>query len=191
MRKHLKILSAHIEWGTASMFIGLGSLVLALGVNRLPWWADCTAGLFVFILAIFAARGAYTQKSIDRIAQYDRDFKALKDERKKAATFLLKRGGKETDQDDVLDFFDSPLGNLTDRGYLDEKLVYDFFFEWIRGYWSACKGYVEAQGDRTKWSGFAVLYETVIGIHKRQPGSDKKELLTGDELREFLEWELE
>jgi hypothetical protein len=103
----------------------------------------------------------------------------------------LGRGGKKTDVDDVLDFFDSPLGNLTDRGYLDEKLVYDFFFEWIRGYWSACKEYIECQPDRTKWNSFSVLYEAAIEIHKREPGSDKKTLLTGDDLREFLEWELE
>jgi hypothetical protein len=91
----------------------------------------------------------------------------------------------------VFDFFDSPLGNLTGRGYLDEKLVYDFFFEWIRGYWSACKPYIESQSDRTKWNSFASLYEAVVEIHKRELGSDKKALLAGDDLREFLEWELE
>jgi|GEM_PF-1036494 hypothetical protein len=173
------------------MFVGLGSLAVALGANHWPWWAVCVAGLLVFILAIFAARGAYTQKSIDRIAQYERVFKDLKPERKLAATYLLKKGGKDTDVDDVLDFFDSPIGNLTNRGYLDEKLVYDFFFEWIRGYWSACKEYIESQSDRTKWNNFAALYKTVIEIHKCEPGSDKKELLTGDDLREFLGWELE
>lgn len=173
------------------MFIGLGSLVVALAANHWPWWAVAVAGVAVVVLGYFAAHGAYTQKSIDRITQYDRDFKALKAERKKAATFLLKKGGRETDVDDVLDFFDSPLGNLTDRGFLDEKLVYDFFFEWIRGYWSACKGYIEGQSDKTKWNSFAALYEAVVEIHKRESGSDKKELLTGDDLQEFLEWELE
>jgi hypothetical protein len=191
IQKHLKIFCAHIEWSTASMFIGLGSLVVALGANNWPCWAVAVAGVAVVVLGYFAAHGAYTQKSIDRITQYERDFKSLKAERKKAATYLLKKGGKETDVDDVLDFFDSPLGNLTERGYLDEKLVYDFFFEWIRGYWSACKEYIEGQKDRTEWNTFATLYEAVVEIHKREPGSDKKELLTGDDLREFLEWELE
>ena len=93
--------------------------------------------------------------------------------------------------DDVLDFFDSPLGNLTDKGYLDERLVYDFFFEWIRGYWSACQEYIESQSDKTKWNNFAALYKTVVEIHMHEPGSDKKAVLTGDDLREFLEWELE
>jgi hypothetical protein len=191
LKKHLKILCAHVEWSTASMFIGLGSLVVALGANNWPWWMVAVAGLAAVVVGYFAAHSAYTQKSIDRITQYDRDFKALKPERKIAVHFLLGRGGKKTDVDDVLDFFDSPLGNLTDRGYLDEKLVYDFFFEWIRGYWSACKEYIECQPDRTKWNSFSVLYEAAIEIHKREPGSDKKTLLTGDDLREFLEWELE
>lgn len=173
------------------MFIGLGSLVLALGTNNWPCWALAVACAAVIVIGYLAAHGAYTQKSIDRITQYDRDFKALKSERKTAVTFLLGKGGKKTDVDDVLDFFDSPLGNLTGRGYLDEKLVYDFFFEWIRGYWSACKEYIESQSDRTKWNSFASLYEAVVEIHKREPGSDKKALLAGDDLREFLEWELE
>jgi len=173
------------------MFVGLSSFVVTLATNRWPWWGVAAAGLTVVVLGYFAARGAYTQKSIDRITEYARDFNAIKTQRRKAAIYLLRKGGKKTDVDDVLDFFDSPLGNLTDRGYLDEKLVYDFFFEWIRGYWSACKEYIEAQPDKTKWNSFAALYDTVVEIHKSEPGSDKKVLLTGDDLHEFLEWELE
>ena len=188
MRRKIKIFCAHIEWGTASMFIGLGALVVALAANSWPVWAFVSVASAVLVLGCFAAHGAHTQRSIDRIMQFDRDFKNLKTERKIAAKHLLNKDGKI---DDVLDFFDTPIGNLTARGYLDEKLVYEFFFEWIRGYWSACREYVERQEDGTKWSNFKTLYRAVIEIHKNEPDSDKKELLAGDELREFLEWELE
>lgn len=191
MRRKIKIFCAHIEWSTASMFIGLGALVVALAANGWPSWAFVSVALAVLVLGYFAAHGAYAQKSIDRVMQFDRDFKNLKPERNIAAKHLLNKNGKATDVDDVLDFFDTPLGYLTDRGYLDEKLIYEFFFEWIRGYWSACREYVERREDKTKWINFETLYRVVIEIHKREPGSDKKELLEGDELREFLEWELE
>ncbi len=171
------------------MFVGLGALALALAANHWPWWAVCVAGFLVLILGVFAARGSYTQKSIDRIALYDRDFKNLKSERTKAATYLLKKGGKESDVDDVLDFFDSPLGNLTDSGYLDENLVYDFFFNWIHGYWSACKGHVEAKrgDDNTIWENVVTLHGTVCEIHRRKQRKWAKANLKGEELTEFLE----
>jgi hypothetical protein len=88
-KKHLKIFCAHIEWSTASMFIGLGSLVLALGTNNWPCWALAVACAAVIVIGYLAAHGAYTQKSIDRITQYDRDFKALKSERKAAVTLII------------------------------------------------------------------------------------------------------
>jgi hypothetical protein len=134
VRKRIKIICSHIEWTTASMFIGLASLAVSLLANTWPWWALALAVLGVLIVAAVAALTSHRQKSIDRIIQFNRDFQALKRERQKAATFLLGRGGKQWDVDEVLDFFDTPIGTLTAQGYLDEELVYDYFFEWIRGY---------------------------------------------------------
>src|SRR5947207_12866534 len=105
MWKHLRVFCAHIEWSTASMFIGLGSLAVALGTTNWPPWAVCATVLGVLILAVFTAKAAHTQRSIDRITEYDRDFKELKAERRKAENYLLKKVGKESDVDDVLDFF--------------------------------------------------------------------------------------
>jgi hypothetical protein len=91
-------------------------------------------------------------------------------ERFKAARFCLGKGGKQSDVDEVLDFFDSPLGTLTELGFLDDEFVYDFFFEWIRGYWSACKDYIEKRRkeDATLWEGMVALHPTVCEIHRRE-----------------------
>jgi hypothetical protein len=190
-KKSLKIYRANIDWSSASMFIGLGSLAVTLLTNHRPWWLIFVVGFVIIALGFFAARGAYMQRSINRIVKFDTDFKAMKTERKKAANFLLGKSGQKVDVDEVLDFFDSPIGTLMLNGYLDENLVYDFFYEWIRGYWSACSTYIESQTDKTKWSNFEKLNEAVSRIHFHKIGSDKKIILTGTELREFLEGELE
>jgi len=77
------------------MFIGLGSLVVAFGANNWPCWAVAIVAVAVVAVGYVAAHGAYTQKSIDRITQYDRDFKTLKPERKIAVNFLLGKSSKK------------------------------------------------------------------------------------------------
>src|ERR1035438_9761098 len=135
LRKRIKIICAHIEWSTASMFVSLASLAVAM-IKSWTWWAVGLAA-FAIILAIFAAFSSYAQKSIDRMIQYDRNYDNLRAVRRSAAAYLLNRGGRYVDRCKVLDFFDTPLGHLTERGYLDEQLVYDYFIEEIRGWWTA------------------------------------------------------
>jgi hypothetical protein len=168
------------------MFVGFGSLAVALSANSWPVWASILFALGIIGLGIIAAQSAHSQRSIDRMVQFDRDFNELRATRRSAAAFLLGRGGRELDRDKVLDFFDTPLGHLTERGYLDEALVYDYFFDEIRGWWSANKDYIAKEEDKSNWEHFATLYETAKLIHLRNPIGDKAIILEGPELTEFL-----
>ncbi len=152
------------------------------------WWLLVLAVLCLIVLFLIVAHNSYLQRSIDRVTQYDRDFRGLMRERFNASRFCLGKGGKQYDVDEVLDFFDSPLGVLTERGVLDDELVYDFFFDWIRGYWSACKAYIEdkRREDDTLWDGFVALHSTVCAIHQRKRKKWAKSKFKGDELAGFL-----
>jgi hypothetical protein len=183
---------SHVEWSSATVFISVGSLVGAMiAYKNFPWYVLAAAILLLVALAAVAGHNSYVQRSIDRIAQYDRDFRSMKNERFKAARFCLGKGGKQSDVDEVLDFFDTPIGTLNERGFLEDDLVYDFFFEWIRGYWSTCKDYVESQKDKTNWGNFRKVYLSVSEIHRQRHGSNCVFLLEGQQKTKFLEAEFE
>jgi hypothetical protein len=213
-KKQLRKYVAHIEWGSATMFIGIGALAGSLIMQSNQHYCLLLVAAFcLIVLFLIAAHNSYLQRSIDRVTQYERDFRHLVRERHNAARFCLGKGGKQYDVDEVLDFFDSPLGILTERGILDDELVYDFFFDWIRGYWSGCKAYLDGarREDNTLWEGMVSLHASVCLIHRRKRkewalaklrGDDlveflkklesgAEDIIEGDELREFLEGEFE
>jgi len=162
--------------------------ILVSSQNVYPWWLLAIAAVLLLVLATVAAHNSHWERSIDRVAQYDGEFRSMTRERFNAARFCLGKGGKQYDVDEVLDFFDSPIGTLTELGFLDDELVYDFFFEWIRGYWSACNVYIEEtrRKDDTLWESMVVLHPAICEIHRRKRSKWAKEKLTGGDLTGFL-----
>lgn len=119
----------------------------------------------------------------------DQVFRTLRSD---AAKALLNQNNL-TNSEEVFDFFET-VGSFQERQSLDDELIHDFFFHWINLYWNAGKTHIEDQRrSHTKmlWQKFEKLYGAVIEIEKRGDVSSKDLNPNPDQIKKWLEEEIE
>lgn len=95
---------------------------------------------------------------------------------------------KASVNEEVFDFFET-LGLMSRRYKLDEELIWNTFFEWVRGYWQSAEKYIvdEQKKDPLVWREFEHLYNRLMKVNKkRMRASDSASRLSNSEIADFL-----
>ncbi len=110
--------------------------------------------------------------------------------RSNAAKLILK--GDLLKAEDVFDFFET-LGYLVHEKALDKEIVWNTFFEWVQGYWSAGVNYIQEarqkDKDQTIWEEFEYLYNELLKVQRKRANRSQPAFFNQSELTTFLKEE--
>lgn len=176
----------YIGWEGVMAFFGFGTLGTALSKSYSLWFAIIIA-IIGFALVILAARNSYKHKSVALVDEYERRFfERMKKERKLASQYLLnvldgkldKNDAGSIDLDSILDFFQAPIADKVNSGFIDEEQIYEYFYVWIFMYIQASFEYIEdyQKYDLSSWAGLKPLYNRMLKIKRK-----KEKALSGNE----------
>jgi len=156
--------------------------------TALAAWSAVIAALASVVALWSESRQSRYALGIDLLLKLDERFDSggMRKARRAAAQSMLDKNYAHCDL--VLNFFGT-VGLLTQRGALDERMVWQTFFYWIHGYWLSAQEYIaqEKQNDATAWSSFAFLHKRLVAIEKKERRiSDSELVLTENMTKEFL-----
>ncbi len=155
------------------------------------------SALIAVIALLLQVKNIRQARSIDLILKFEDRFWSshFKQIRSGSAyslmNYLFPTGGgnvKASVNEEVFDFFET-LGLMFGRYKLDEELVWNTFFEWVRGYWESAEKYIleERKRDACIWQEFERLYHGLMKVNKKRiriSHSDNR--LSDKEIADFL-----
>jgi hypothetical protein len=102
--------------------------------------------------------------------QYWSEFERMEETRSKAARYFLKQYPDKWPAEELLDFFDSRVGQSVREGALKVEHAYDDFYYWIEHYWPASQQLFKSRNDDdvTTWEHFAWLWDELSQFHQRK-----------------------
>ncbi len=188
----IKRLYNHIEVAHVGVLFGFFTLGISLFIDKsFGVWTPLAVMVVGVGLALSAAHNAYIAKSTALIDKYDEQFnQKLNRERKSAALYLLGRNPSSDELEDVLDFFESPLGTKIKAGCIDAKQVYETFFHWIRFYHQASAKFREEYRSKEP-AAYEALDELLAQTSKFEKSRCKRTdlLLSDEDLIKYLHQE--
>ena len=166
----IKRLYNHVEVAHVGVLFGFVTLGISLLIDKsLGIWIPLAVIIAGVGLALSAAHNNYISKSTALIDKYDERFiEKMNRQRKSAALYLLGKNPNSDELEDVLDFFESPIGAKVNAGCIDAKQVYETFYHWIRLYYQASVRFREEYRSKE-----LSAYETIDELFSRTSKYEK------------------
>lgn len=155
----IKLHIRHINGGTVVPLLSTIGVAATLLLKNVSVWL--TVGAIALGLAMtFLVMINHTTATVEtRMREFSREFNDLKEQRRKAARFVLTCEGRQDDVDDVLDFFED-LGTAVARYEISPERAHYYFYTWIQAYWEQWFDYIlEKQKEENIWKQIFPLYD--------------------------------
>lgn len=201
LRRALTSLPASLLFALFALVLSAVGIILnhAVGRSLLLWLA--VAILLALAFLAIQAWAEYRRRSFDPtlMLHYQEKWDKLTEERRAAAETLLNRADDlskiqqfKTDLDsidEVLDVLDD-IGFYVNGDQISPEVAHQHLHHWIRGYWSAAKGYIDAWRveEPLRWQHIETLFEEVERVEQALRGRAKGRL-TSEESKTFLQEE--
>jgi hypothetical protein len=198
LTRRIKWVSQHIDLGHTAVFFGFVALALNLAKDGHKSLA-VVIGFIGAVIAIAGSRTSYLNRSTALTDKYDDQFNhGLIRQRRSAALYLLGKNPSCDELEDVLDFFEYPLGQKLAEGMLDSKQLFDLFHHWVRLYYEAAIEFIKRYRENEP-----VAYVNLLSLYdrlNRHELKERKEIeggnptledirLTTDEIKKYLQRE--
>ncbi len=159
--------------------------------SALAAWSAVVAAMTAVIALLQQSKRARFALGIDLLLKLNANWDSMRPARRAAAKALSEKPSSRIDE--VLDFFEM-IALLMHRGAIDETMVWHSFFYWVHRYCVLASDYIATvrRTDATIWEDLGRLHQRLIGVEKRRRRcSDSDMLLSPEDIREFLAYEVE